>query len=154
MFQSLKIDKFLVDCHVDTGFTGLWGYEDPQDPSCVKSRTGYFICIMDCPVVWVSKLQTDIATSTQESEYNSFSMATRDLLPLQQLSKSIVKGLGGDDIGTAKVQTVGHEDNLGCLKLTKMNPSRMTPRSKHYGVKYHWFRSKLKPNDIEVSYIK
>jgi hypothetical protein len=35
-----------------------------------------------------------------------------------------------------------------------MDPGRMTPRSKHYGVKYHWFRSKLKPNDIEVSYIK
>jgi hypothetical protein len=26
----------------------------------------------------------------------------------------------------------------------------MTPRSKHYGVKYHWFRSHLKPNNIEV----
>jgi hypothetical protein len=35
-----------------------------------------------------------------------------------------------------------------------MDPGWMTPRSKHYGVKYHWFRSKLKPNDVEVSYIK
>jgi hypothetical protein len=26
----------------------------------------------------------------------------------------------------------------------------MTPRSKHYGVKYHWFRTKLKPNEIEI----
>jgi hypothetical protein len=63
---------------------------------------------MDCPVVWVSKLQTDIATSTQESKYNAFSMAMRDLLPLQQLAKSIFKGLGGDNISTAKVQTVAH----------------------------------------------
>jgi hypothetical protein len=26
----------------------------------------------------------------------------------------------------------------------------MTPRSKHYGVKYHWFRSHLKPNEVMV----
>jgi hypothetical protein len=81
-------------------------------------------------------------------------MVMRDLLPLQQLAKSIIKGLGGDDIGTVKVQTVTHEDNLGCLKLTKMDPGWMMPRSKHYGVKYHWFHSKRKPNNIEISYIK
>jgi hypothetical protein len=82
IFKPALTDEFLIDCYVDADFAGLWGYEDPQDPSCVKSRTGYVICIMVCPVVWVSKLQTDIATSTQESEYNAFSMAMRDLLPL------------------------------------------------------------------------
>jgi hypothetical protein len=28
-----------IDCYVDADFAGLWGYEDKQDPSCVKSRT-------------------------------------------------------------------------------------------------------------------
>jgi hypothetical protein len=36
------------------------------------------------------------------------------------------------------------------MKLAKMEPGQMTPRSKHYGVKYHWFRTKLKPNEIEI----
>jgi hypothetical protein len=29
-----------IDCYVDADFAGLWGYEDRNDTSCVKSRTG------------------------------------------------------------------------------------------------------------------
>jgi hypothetical protein len=72
-----------------------------------------------------------------EAEYNAFSIAMRDLLPLQNLCKAIVKGLGGDGIGVSKIRTVAHEANSGILKLTTMDPGRMTPRSKYYGVKYH-----------------
>jgi hypothetical protein len=43
-----------------------------------------------------------------------------------------------------------HEDKDGAVKLAKMEPGGLTPRSKHYGVKYHWFRTKLKPNEIEI----
>ena len=46
--------------------------------------------------------------------------------------------------------TTVHKDNNGALHLANMEPGRMTPRSKHYGVKYHWFRSKLDPNNICV----
>jgi hypothetical protein len=71
--------------HAD--FAGMWGYEDEQDPSCVKSRTGFVIFIQGCPVVWKSKLQTDVATSTMESEYNDLSTSMRDVLPLKELTK-------------------------------------------------------------------
>lgn len=78
----LRPSGFLnVDCFVDADFAGLWPYEDKQDPSCVKSRTGFVICISDCPVIWTSKLQPDIATSTMEAEYNALSMAMKSLLP-------------------------------------------------------------------------
>ena len=33
--KSLKVDMY-----VDASFAGMWGYEDKQDPACVKSRTG------------------------------------------------------------------------------------------------------------------
>jgi hypothetical protein len=56
-----------IDYYVDAYFAGLWGYEDKQDHVCVKSCTRYVICIADFPVVWVIRLQTDIATSTMES---------------------------------------------------------------------------------------
>jgi hypothetical protein len=117
----------------------MWGHEDKQDPACVKSRTGYVIFMMDCPVVWVSKLQSDIATSTMESEYNSLSIAMRDVIPLQHLAKEIVRGLGYDKIRLTTFKTTVHEDNTGTITLAKMEPGRMTPRSKHYGIKYHWF---------------
>jgi hypothetical protein len=54
---------------------------------------------------------------------------------------------------TATFKTMLHEDNTGAMILAKMEPGRMTPRSKHYGVKHHRFRTKLKPNEIEINRI-
>ena len=59
--------KMELDLYVDADFAGLWNVENDQDPVCVKSRTGYVITYGSCPVVWVSKLQTEIALSTLES---------------------------------------------------------------------------------------
>ena len=58
-----------VDCYVDADFAGLWKSEDSQDPICVKSRSGHVIMFMGYPLQWQSKLQTQIALSTMESEY-------------------------------------------------------------------------------------
>jgi hypothetical protein len=144
---------FTIDCYVDADFAGMWGYEDRDDPSCVKSRTGFVIFIMDCPVVWQSKLQTDIAASTMEAEYNACSISMRDVIPLQNLAREIIRGLGFDEIRLTTFRTTVHEDNTGALTLAKMEPGRSTPRSKHYGIKYHWFRSYLKPNEIEIVHV-
>ena len=43
-----------------------------------------------------------------------------------------------------------HEDNVGALILGNLEPRRMTPRSKHYAVKYHWFRELLQPKKITL----
>eukprot|EP00957_Ditylum_brightwellii_P103590 7892694-Ditylum_brightwellii.AAC.1 len=31
-----------------------------------------------------------------------------------------------------------------------MEPGHFTPCSKNFGIRYHWFRGKLKPNDIKL----
>ncbi len=142
--------RFDMDCYVDADFAGLWPHEDKTDPICVKSRTGFVICISDCPVVWASKLQPDIALSTMESEYTALSTAMKDVIPLRTLFTTLGSSIGiGDNLLTT-FQTTVHEDNFGCLTLARMEPGRTTPRSKHYAVKIHWFRSKLKPNKIIV----
>ena len=51
-------------------------------------------------------------------------------------------------------KTTVHEDNMGALRLAQLEPGRNTPRSKFYAIKYHWFRSWLKPNEIELEYIE
>ena len=90
-----------IDCYVDADFAGLWPHEDKNDPTCVKSRTGFVICISDCPVIWSSKLQTDIATSTMEAEYNGLSLCMRDLLPFKRLFLAVANGIGlADDVLT------------------------------------------------------
>jgi hypothetical protein len=142
--------RFDMDCYVDADFAGLWPHEDKADPICVKSRTGFVICISDCPVVWASKLQPDIALSTMESEYTALSTAMKDVIPLRTLFTTLGSSIGiGDNLLTT-FQTTVHEDNFGTLTLARMEPGRTTPRSKHYAVKIHWFRSKLKPNKIIV----
>jgi len=89
--------EFDLECYVDADFAGLWPYEDKQDLSCVKLRSGFVICVPDCPVIWSSKLQTDIATSTMEAEYNGMSMAMRDVLPFRQLFFTVAHGVGLSD---------------------------------------------------------
>ncbi|KAL7530158.1 hypothetical protein ACHAWF_003273 [Thalassiosira exigua] len=46
-----------------------------------------------------------------------------------------------------------HEDNVGNLLLGQLEPRRMTPCSKHYAVKYHWFRTHLEPRGITLTKI-
>jgi hypothetical protein len=138
-----------LDCYVDADFAGLWPHEDKEDPTCVKSRTGFVICVSDCPVIWISKLQHEIALSTMEAEYNALSYAMRSLLPLQQTLQVIASGIGLSSEAVT-IRTTVHEDNAGALTLANMEAGRVTPRSKHYAIKTHWFRSKLKPNNISV----
>ena len=108
------------------------------------------MCIASCPIVWSSKLIGDMSMSTMEAEYSALSMAMKTVLPLRRVIKqlSIDIGLVSENLTTFKTRV--HEDNNGCLTLSKLEPGRMTLRSKHYAVKYHWFRSHLKPNEIEI----
>ena len=73
-----------IDCYVDADFAGLWPHEDKMDPISVKSRTGFVICIANCPVIWTSKLQAINALSTMETEYIALSMAMKSLTLFQE----------------------------------------------------------------------
>ena len=83
-----------VDAYPDADFAGLYGYEDNMDPTSVKSRTGFVISVASCPVLWKSKLQTKIATSTMEAEINALVTCYRELLHVLDLVKEV-----GDAVG-------------------------------------------------------
>jgi hypothetical protein len=72
-----------LDCYVDADFAGSWTSSTAENPSSVKSRTGYVITFASCPVLWCSKLQTEVALSTTEVEYIALSQSARDLIPLR-----------------------------------------------------------------------
>jgi hypothetical protein len=59
IFKPNKSNK--IDCHLDSDFSGLFAVEDGLKPICAKSRTGYVIKYCDVPILWVSKIQTQIA---------------------------------------------------------------------------------------------
>ena len=56
--------KLVVGCDADADFAGLWGHRDPQDPIFARSRTEFVVTFANCPLLWVSKLQTENALST------------------------------------------------------------------------------------------
>jgi len=147
-----------VDCWVDADFAGLWGYEDVTDPVCVKSRTGFVISIASCPLMWVSKLQQEISTSTQESEFVALSQSMKDLIYVKRLVEEAVGEKGAAVLGLDKssikftTKSTVYEDNNGALALA--NSTRVTPRTRHYAVKWFWFRQHVHAPDKWVSVVK
>lgn len=138
---------------LDGDFAGLWGHELPTDVHAAKSRTGYVILLNNCPILWTSKLQQLIATSTMHAEYVALSTACRDVIPLRELvlELSNVYNLPTDK---PTIKSTVYEDNEGALRLANTELPRTTPRSKHYGIIYHWFREHVSNGTIEVVPIK
>jgi hypothetical protein len=66
-----------------------------------------------------------------------------DLLPLRELLIALSPSITLNGRHPTTFRTTVHEDNSGALSLANLEPGRGTPRSKHYAVKLHWFRSKL-----------
>ena len=129
-----------MDVHVDSDFMGLYGTEKKDDPDSVRSRTGYVIRVNKCPIVWCSKLEHSITTSTMMAEYYALSTAMREVLPLRDLVSTVAKGLGFDSECQTTFKTKVCEDNMGCLTLAQLEPGHNTPRSRFYDNKVHWFR--------------
>ena len=85
VFNTSK--KLVVDFYADADFAGMWVHEDPQDLICARSRNGFVVTFANFPLLWVSKLQTEIALFNLHSEYMALSHSVRALLPLKNLSK-------------------------------------------------------------------
>jgi hypothetical protein len=162
-------DDHRVDCYVDADFAGLYSTENSQDPLSVKSRTGYVIMYRGAPLLWVSKLQTQIALSTMEAEYIALSQSMRDLIPIREILKEImtivfkreatIKYSSHSKAFSDAQDTVCHnieqstvfEDNQAALKFARM--PKLSPRTKHIGIPYHWFRTKVESLDIHIEAI-
>ena len=104
-------------------------------------------------MLWSSKLQTENALSTMVAEYIALNTSLNQLIPLKRLVESVWNAVGLDINKLVTIKSTVWEDNQGCSILANMEPPRMTPRSKHYAIKYHWFRTQLKPNGIVIQSI-
>jgi hypothetical protein len=157
IFKPKKSNK--IDCHVDSDFAGLFGVEDGLKLICAKSRTGYVINFCDVPIIWVSKMQTQIALSTMESEYIALYQSMRYLIPIREIPKEIMlealdKKIKPECISYSKALIDGtpskdeinprsevFEDNIMvCMKFAQM--PKLSPRNKHLVVPLHLYRSK------------
>eukprot|EP00957_Ditylum_brightwellii_P104204 7936816-Ditylum_brightwellii.AAC.1 len=90
-----------LDYFVDTHFYGLWGSQ------LCKSCTGFVLTLGGTSILWISKLQSEMACSTMEAK------------------------------NTVSTISTIWEDNNGALILTNNPMPCITPRSNHIVVKYH-----------------
>ena len=65
-------EKF-INYYIDINFYGVWDQSDADNAEIVISRTGYVITYGGCPVLWCSKLQTEVDWSATELGYIALS---------------------------------------------------------------------------------
>jgi hypothetical protein len=157
VFKPNKSNK--IDCHVDYDFAGLFAVEDGIKPICAKSRPGNVVKYGDVPILWVSKMQTQIAFSTMEAEYIALSQSMRDIIPTREILKEIMLEVLNDKFKSECTthskafldatpspdeiipQSEVKEDSAACLKFAQM--PKNSPRTKYLAVPLHWRRSKV-----------
>ena len=136
-----------LECHVDADFAGGWTDGEHSSAETVLSRTGFVISYAGCPIHWCSKLQTEIALSTTESEYIALSMAMREVLPFLNLMKEIKQFLPISK-QDPKFHCTVWEDNRSCIRVAES--PKFTPRTKHIALKYHHFRQFVVNGTIKI----
>lgn len=160
MILSPSNDTLGVDCYIEADFAGLWGIKHDQDPISMKSRTGYILIFMGCHLLWASKMQTQIALSTMEAEYIALSSEMRELIAIREVLKEIkdfvlaslekpTYAMTVKAFERIPVSTV-YEDNDSCLKFATL--PKMSPRTKHIAIPYHFFRTKVA--NLEILLVK
>eukprot|EP00978_Attheya_sp_CCMP212_P036771 scaffold169289_cov53-Attheya_sp.AAC.4 len=89
-----------------------------------------------CPVLWVSKIQTEIALSTVEAKYIALSQTMREVLPFMNLLKELAV-IFDIYFPEPKVHCKVYEDNNGCIAVAQS--TKFTSHTKHIAIKYHHF---------------
>ena len=136
-----------VECFVDADFAGGWSKADAYSAENVMSRSGFIILFAGCPVYWRSKLQTEIALSTAESEYIALSSVMREVLPLMPLLQEL-HAVFKIPLFKPKFHCAVFEDNESCIAMA--NASKFTPRIKHILLKYHHVRLFVKKRETTI----
>ena len=139
-----------LDCYVDADFAGGFDHENALDKTSVLSRTGYSITFSGCPILCVSKMQTEIALSTTEAEYIALSQSMQYLIPLRSILFELTKLMKVSSESPIMHSTV-FKDNNGTLELARAPKYR--PRTKQIAIKYHHFRDHVKNKTIRIEAI-
>jgi len=63
-----------LNAYTDANFASCWHQAYSHLHNSVLSQTRYVLVYCGCPISWTSKLQTEIALSTTEAEYQALSM--------------------------------------------------------------------------------
>lgn len=143
-------NEFEVFC--DSNFVGDYNQDTaPYDVMTAKSRGGHIIMYAGCPMLWSSKMLSEVTLSTTESEYCEISNALRSTIPLMSLVNEVRERYDTKLVGVPVVKCEVFEDNSGAVELAMVH--KMRPRTKHINVKYHHFREHVRKKLIRISHV-
>ncbi|KAL7478736.1 hypothetical protein ACHAW6_004489 [Cyclotella cf. meneghiniana] len=105
------------------------------DPCTAKSRSGWFILYANCPVIWCSTLQLQVALSTTEAEYIAFLQALHDAIPIMALLEEMREHHFQIICEAPCIYCKAFEDNSGALELVRL--PKLPPHTKHINKEAH-----------------
>lgn len=120
-----------------------------DDPDTAQARTGYVISYAKCPLIWASKLQTEIALSSTEVEYIALSMAGKEVI--LELAKEAATFKIVDQVHTPDIRCEMFEDSQGAVEMA--NAPKMHPQTKDFNIKYHFFRKYVEDGTLQLLHI-
>jgi hypothetical protein len=80
VFRYLQGTKTNRLSYPRNGSLTLTGYSDTCYADCITTRcsySGYVLYLGDCPILWISRKQESLGTSTTKAEYMALSLAAR-----------------------------------------------------------------------------
>ena len=144
------------DCYVDASFSGEWSNllrnQDVTDPNSARSRTGYYITFANVPLLWASKLQTEIALSSTEAELIALSAATRENIFFLRLIDDAKSHGHNLNMSKAVLHCKVFEDNQSTIAIAQ--EPRIRPRTKHINIRFWHFVRFIKAKLMTIEWIK
>lgn len=129
-----------INCFVDANHAG--------NVVTRRSHTGILIYVQNAPIIWFSKRQNTVETSTFGSEFIAMRTAKELIVALRYKLRMFgvpIKGPFGEDDGPAIV----HCDNAGVVANTTVPTSTLT--KKHNSINYHACREAVSAGIMLVS---
>jgi hypothetical protein len=109
-----------------------------------RSTSGAVMLMQGAAVLWISKLQSTVATSTTEAEYVAASTATKEGLWVRKLLGEIYGRVSPLHLRV---------DNQAAIVLISENTAGQSGRTKHIDVQFHFVRDRFQKGDISVGFV-
>ena len=111
-------------------------------PGTSRSVSGYVFMLNGGAISWKCKVQTTVALSTAEAEFDALCAAVREAVYLRGLLQ---------EMGLAQVEpTTLFEDNQPCIQIAK-NPVTSS-RTRHVALRFNFVREKLQAKLVALQY--
>jgi hypothetical protein len=115
------------------------------DPDKRRSTSGTVVTFNGRAILWFSKLQSVVATSTAEAEYIAGATATKEGLWVRKMLGEISGAVQPIDLRV---------DNQSAIKLITQNTAGQSGRTKHVDVQYHFIKERFQRGDLTVDFVK